>query len=259
MGTIDSGVQDVLSDSTSTTTWAWMTGPVRTADLQDVKMDLWFAGMGAIKGRGAVQFSDDGVTWTDSEKELFASYVTDDGWSFGSSFSDLFSLSGTTPRTYCRFGLQLLNTTGSDVESAQARIRVHMRPLVAKVVSAGPRKVHSTGSTTTWSFVPLTEGVLGADIEEVRATFEVFCRSSQAKVKVGYQQTDTPDDLTSWGAATEVDGTTLTANDLSYGTSFVTLTPTKSHVRFGAMVQNASTDEIHAALMRLRLEYRRTC
>jgi hypothetical protein len=104
----------------------------------------------------------------------------------------------------------------------------------------GPRLVWTKESDTTALFVPLSGATVTDRINQLRATIDRDSSSGDCRLQAAYQETDTPDDPDSWGAAVAF-GSTADNNGILYPTAWSSVSFTKRHARFGALASNIST------------------
>lgn len=255
---LDTGEQAVLSNDETTPVFNPMTPSLPTGGTNEVRVTVWLAAVGATKVRPAIEFSDDGVNYTDAAKELDATYLTsaDEGFTYGDSFVSLFTLPSTTPRRFMRLGVQALNTTtGGNTESAQARLLVERRPIRSRSIMGRWTKVHTLGDTVNKNFIPMCDAVETDFIKELRFFWELAGSSGDLVMEAAYQETDTPDDLSSWSTPEAV-GSAVSSEGVVSGTTFTSVSLTKKFLRAGFLVYNDSGSDIEAARAWMLMEAR---
>lgn len=191
-----------------------------------------------IKVRIGVQFSNNPLEFTDTPKEL-TGYVTAAGWTLGNTWYDLFALAGTTPRMFVRFVALARNTSGALAESAQCRIRVRTKVMAVKRLAFVATKANTAGSDTTYAYTALTEVFETWGFGEHRAYLDLSSSSGGIRMQVGLQETDTPDDPTSW-VNTALLGTEVSVAGVIFPTSFASVTFTKKFGRYVLVCRDAA-------------------
>lgn len=245
---------DVLSGDPTTVVWNPVMLRVDTASLRELRFGIWLSGNSGVKVRPAIGFSNDGVTFTDAEKEFLAGYVSNAGWNFASTWYDVWALA-VTRRLYARIGVQALTLSGTLTHGTQMRLMVEGKPFTHDTSAFGPMKVHTVGSTSTRNFCPMSEAIPTARLAKQRVTLERFSSSGDIAVSAAWQETDTPEDSLSWSAATLV-GTDTTANGITFGTEFTAIVPTKRYLRWGASCKNISGTALEACRVILTIDTR---
>jgi hypothetical protein len=126
----------------------------------------------------------------------------------------------------------------------------------------GPRVVFTKGGTggANELFVAMTDGMSTADIDNVRASFELANSTGDLRLLVGYQLSD--EECTGWGGHTAlgVAGDKLESNGVKVPDGFTSLaTPIKGKlfIRFGFIVVNISGSNRELGEGSLRLDFRR--
>ena len=257
MGKITTGLIDIFSPgSPSTDNWIPATGPINSATVQNVLFGVELRGITDIKVRPGVQFSKDGITWSDAPKAIDLDtspneYATTAGWTYAASTDDIFNLSGVTPRLFCRFGFGVRNGSGSNIESGKARLRVACKPTNGKSYTAGPAKVNSDG-TTTPIFNALTGAIPTEGIDEIRGTLEMVGDSGDCEAQIAYQLSH---DGVTWDTAVTFESV-QNGNGTTWGTTFASVTWNKDFVRFGAVVDNGTAGSPQAAQVTIRVDVR---
>jgi len=116
-----------------------LTPVVRAVQVKEVLPDVWIGCKSKCKVRIGVGFSDNPIDFTAGiRKELFATYLTTPGWNYGSTYYDIWNLSGfTNPdyHLYVRFLALVLTTSSSTAyESMQLRVRFFGKPIVPQTI-----------------------------------------------------------------------------------------------------------------------------
>lgn len=268
MATWFSGPQSVWGDTT-TDRFVPVSDAIDTTFVKDARFAIW---LGAIVGAASpikvapgVQFSNDGVNWSDTPKRIDLSagtpYATTDGWAMGDgSYKDLFALAGVTPRLFLRWGLMGLNgTSGADTttQSALANLRADLKPIEAATVEAAWTKLHCAADTSVVVHA-LTEPIPTRDVAEYRLTLEwMEATTANLRLQGGYQLSDTPDTPSSWGAVTNI-GSLLSSPAITWGTTFAALAATtKRHIRFVLQCSKITGTTVEATFARMRVDTRR--
>lgn len=179
------------------------------------------------------------------------------GWTRGSTVYDLFNVTSATPATFFRFVALGLNTTGTLAGGGQ--IRILARPVALKVyrrLATGQVKANTKASDSASAQTPATTPFETAGIVEHRAVMEVVGISGPIKLQPSAQETNTPDDDTSWTSVGLL-GTEVTAVGTTFPTVFVAVAYTK---RYGRYVINAKNDtggaDVECATVRIIVEAR---
>lgn len=263
--TLDTGIVSIVTDDPTNDVVNAITAPMRAIDVKEVLPDVWLMGRTKAQVRLGVEFSDNpvdfitGVGVTVARKELFAGYITTQGWSYGAAWYDVFNLTGLVSvdyRLYLRF-VALAKTTSASTkaEGVQLRVLFHQKPLKSRTVSSPMVRVNTKGSNVTPTFLPVTDPLPAADVAAHRVTAEVMANTG-CSLTVGWQQSDTPDDVASWGTVTAL-GTAITGNAMVYPGKPVTVAPTKRAIRYGVQCLNVGAGtEIESALVRLTIDQR---
>ena len=110
--------------STSSTVEHAFTGPINAATVHKVRLSFELRGSsGQTKVAGFYQYSDDGESW-DASQALGPSFTTTEGWSYGTSFTDISTGTPATRKLYVRFGIAVKNGTGTEIEYGRARLQL---------------------------------------------------------------------------------------------------------------------------------------
>jgi len=267
-------LQSLVSASDTTGTWNPLTEGINTADLKEVRFRLWFDAVDSIEYLLAYQMSDDGVTWSSSYLYAFedpaTAYATptNAAWAYGDgSYLDItrtttwYSGGPTpTPRLFVRFGVFLINTSGSATQGAQCKMVVESKPLQSATRVFGPLRVNTAGSNSTWVFHPMSGPVPTERLTELRMTIEMAASSGDVDMQGWAQTTDDPSDPSSWTDwASGTITSTLAADGLDAGTTFTEVpsaNTAENWIRYGVRVKNTSSSGIEAAVARLRVDER---
>lgn len=116
-------------------------------------------------------------------------------------------------------------------------------------VNAGPKPVHTKGSTSTTALTVMTSPIDGAKAQKARVHIKIDESSGDVEGRVVVQ---TSNDLVTWGSATTLTGyTTFTSTaGWTFGSTYATVTDAP-YVRFAIEARNvAGTTK---ACMRCRL------
>lgn len=257
--TLDTGITEVVTDDGTNDVANPLTAPIRAIELEEVRFDLWMMALTAnMQARIGVQFSNDPLDFSSATAHVVASsYKSTPGWNYGTSWYDLsdLGLSDSDYKLYLRFvALCKRTVAGSALESAQLRLRVHQRPVRSRVLSSAMVRVHSLGSTTVASFVPMTDPVRTDDVAVHRVAMEVAANLG-VSVQPGWQETDTPDDASSWSSATAIE-TAVTTDTVSFPGNVAAVSFSKRYARYGVLCKNVSGTPLKSALAQLFVEQR---
>ena len=252
----DSGVLDFISGDATTDVITPLSGPMPSGDWGTVTVDLWLRALTA-KVRIGVQFTNNPSEFTAAAKELAVTYVTAVGWTRGTTLFNLFAVTGATPATYFRFVAMALNTSGSLAGAGQIRIVVTPTPFnVFKRLASPYVRANTKASDSSYAYTPAVPVFETAGITGQRVMLDVAGVSGAIKVQAGSQETDTPDDASSWANVGTV-GSEVTAVGVVFPTVFVAVTFTK---RYGRYVVSAKNDtggtEVESAMVRIVVEAR---
>jgi hypothetical protein len=120
----------VWTDGTTTAKFHPMSKPIEATGLIAVRVSTEMGeDSGSCKIRPALRYSDDGVTY-DTSKEIVATYRITEGIDWGTTYVDITTLAGTTPRAYVQFGVHAANESAGAIQVCNATIRVEPRELV---------------------------------------------------------------------------------------------------------------------------------
>jgi hypothetical protein len=249
---------DILANDASTPLWnpRILPRPLNTTMLREIRLAGFLSGNSGLKVRGGIDFSSDGVNFPSASKELGTTYFNSVGWNHGTVWHDVWALTGVTRQLFARIGVQTLTNSGTRTEGAQLRLLVEGKPFWSETMTFGPRKVHTRGSTTAL-FCPMSEPIQATRIRELRATVDRSTSSGAFSTQPGWQETDTPEDPSSWSAVT-LFGSATTADGYSPGTDFTTITLTKRYLRFGMSSFNPAPigTTYEAGVVALRVDVR---
>lgn len=247
----ETGLQEVISNSWTSggKLFNVLTPAFDSTQLNAVRLGIYLDAP-LQKATPGVQWSDDGVNW--GTPTSIGTFSATQGWTFETA--SLFTLS---PKNFARFGAFVLNSTTSDAanRTGQAKLRLERRSQFGRSLNAGPQKVNTKGSTSTGAFHPLTSVVPTARFNKIRRTLVLATTSGDVKLEAAYQQTNTPDDETTWDAAVGF-GSVVSSEGISFGAGFTTASLTKKWARFGVIAKNISGSDLEACLASLRVDLR---
>jgi hypothetical protein len=256
-GGFDSGIVDLLTGDSTTITTSPLSGAMRTGEWKSMTIDAWARALVAAKFRIAVQWSDNPAEFTGTPDYFNSTYITANGWTRATTVFDLFSIAGTTPKTWFRFVAQGLDTSGTLAGGGQIRIVVKPSPMVCfhRLTSSYVR-CNTKASDSTACFTPVSDVIPTTGITENRVVIDVVAITGAIKLQVGIQETDTPDDPTSWTSVSTY-GSEVTSTGVTFPTAFTAVSFTR---RFARYVMSAKNDtggtEVEAGLVRLIVEAR---
>lgn len=260
MNNLRSGPVDLVSNATGTDLWNPMTEAFSTNDIKEIRFAISLSGLGLLKAKPAVQFSNDGINWTDTPAPVNLSagspYATTTGWTFGDGAWTSVASLGSNRRLFIRFGVLTLNTSGSLWEGAQADLWIQVKPLTANSVTVGPSRVYC--NSTTALFIPLSGPIAAEDVAELRATVELASAAgSTLGVKAAWQEANEPSVPADWTTTTGFGTERTTGDGITWALDFSAIgTVTKRFLRFGVLVRNTSSATIQACQATLRVDYR---
>lgn len=237
---IDTGVQDIVAADDTADLSNPLTGPILACTLKKVKVAAMLRAIVGLKMRVGVQFSNNPMEFTDAPKELTAAYWNTAGWNRSNTAVDLFALAGTTPRVWLRF--VALTQTPSSVTlagSAEALVQIMATPVRYLRVQGPWRKVNTRGSDSTYATHPVTGAIDALGFTEQRVMVEVADLTGPMGVTVVYQETNTPDDPTSWTDVGTI-GSELTAAGMTFPTIFSATAFTMRWGRWAVKARNAT-------------------
>jgi len=256
MRTIDTGYLDLLSASSTNDTLNAVTGALPVFDIWNVQADVFIRARTLCQVRMGVQFSNNPFEFTDAAKELSATYFTNAGWNDDNTWHDIFALAGVTPRLFVRFVALGKNTSGSGSESMQIRVMIRVKPFRSRLVNTAFRRANTKGNDATWNAVPMSNPIATEGFSSHRVALDVSSMTGGLDVGLGYQQTNTPDDPSSWGTVTTL-GSTVSADGVVFPTAFSSVSFTKKFVRYVVNCRNTSGGtEIEACHCAVRIELR---
>ena len=151
-------------------------------------------------------------------------------------------------------GLAQTTAASTLAEGSQVRVRMRMKPVRAATFAGPMARVNTKGSTAASTFHPLNEPISSEGVAVHRVTAEVAANTG-CSLTVNWQQTDTPDDVTSWVTGGTL-GSAMTTNGMFYPGKPVAVAPTKGHLRYGVTALNIAGTGIEAALARLVVDVR---
>ena len=258
MRTIDTGYVDILSCSSSADTMTVLTGAIPAYDLRDVAADVFIRAKTLCQVRIGVQYSHNPFNFSDTPKELWASYKSTLGWNDDTGFTNIFTLASTTPKLFVRFVALAKNTSGSGTESMQIRVLLRCKPLRSRLVTTEIRRVNTKGTDASSATCPISDPIATEGFSEYRLHGEITSMTGGIEATMGYQETDTPDDPTTWSAATSI-GSAATSDGVILGTTFTSITFTKKYARYVVLGKNsAGGTAIEACHCSMRIELRST-
>ena len=256
MRTIDTGYLDILSASSTADTITPISGALPAFDIRDVQADVFIRARTSCQVRVGVQFSNNPFEFTDAAKEIVAAYYTNAGWNDDNTWHDIFALSGVTPRLFMRFAALGKNTAGSATESMQIRATIRIKPFRARLVNTTIRRASSKGSDASWNAVPMSNPIATEGFSSHRVAMDISSITGGLDAGLGFQQTNTPDDPSSWGTVTTL-GSTVSADGVVFPTTFSTVSFSKKFVRYVLNCRNTTGGtEIEACHCALRIELR---
>lgn len=253
----DSGILDFVSRDTAIEVVSVLGGPMLAGDWGTFTIDLWLRALTATKARIGVQFSNNPAEFTDAPKELAATYITGNGWTRGTTAFDLFNVTGATPRTFFRFVVLALNTSGGMAGGGQIRIVATPNPQkVFHRLTTAYVKANTKASDSAAAHTPATGVFPTAGVTEHRVILDVVGTSGAIKIQAGCQETDTPDDASTWSNVGSV-GSEVTAPGVTFPTNFASVTYTKRFARYVIYGKNDTGGaEVESAMVRLIVEVR---
>lgn len=119
------GPETVWTDGTVTDIFQPLSDPLPSAPLVSARiyLEITEASNANLRTRPALRYSADGVTW-DASQPINTTYVTGGGTQAGTSFVDLTTLAGVTPKAWVQFGVQVKNNTAGVYEIAHTALIV---------------------------------------------------------------------------------------------------------------------------------------
>jgi hypothetical protein len=236
---IDTGFQDIVAADNAADLSNPLTGPILAYTLKNVKLAAELRAIVGLKMRVGIQFSNNPMEFTDTPKELSGTYWNTAGWNRSNTAVDLFNLTGTTPRVWLRFVALTQTPSGTVAGSAEARIQIAPEPIRSQRVQGPWRKVNTRGSDSSYATHPVTGAIDVLGFTEQRVIIEVADLSGSMGVTVVYQETNTPDDPTSWTDVGTV-GSELTASGMRFPTAFSATAFTMRWGRWAVAVRNGT-------------------
>ncbi len=236
---IDTGFQDIVAADATADLNNPITGPILACTLKNVKVAVLLRAIVGLKVRIGVQFSNNPMEFLDAPKELSGTYWTAAGWNRSNTAVDIFSLAGTTPRLWVRFVALTQTVSGTLAGSAEARVRITPAPVRVQRVGGPWRKVNTRGSDSTPATHPATGGVEVLGFAEQRVLIEVADLTGALGVTVIAQESNTPDDPTSWSDVAAI-GTEITAAGVTFPTTFTATAFTMRYGRWAVRVRNGT-------------------
>jgi hypothetical protein len=258
--TIDTGIVDLLTDDASNDVVTPLTGAVRAIEMKDVQLDVWILARTMAQVRIGVEYSNNPVDFYSgvSRKELFAGYLTTAGWNYGTAWYDLFNVTGLADADYKLYtrlvGLAKTTMSSTKAEGMQLRALIRQKPIRPQTLASPFVRVNTKGSTSVSNFTPITGPMSTDGVAIHRVTTEVAANSG-CSLTVEWQQTDTPDDVTSWATGGTV-GSSITGTGMTYPGKPVSVSPSKRSMRYGVQSLNVSGTEIESAIVRFVIDQR---
>lgn len=118
------GPSPVWTDGSTNPSFRPLSDPMQAKGLISVRVSTEMSeDSGNCKIRPALRYSNDGITW-DADKEIVAGYRTTEGVDWGTTYIDITTLAGTTPRAWVQFGVQAANEAGTAINVCNATLRV---------------------------------------------------------------------------------------------------------------------------------------
>lgn len=124
---------DVVYSKGSSTDWMFhpMSRAIGVAEVTAIRVSMKLdQDSGGCAARPALRFGDDGLTW-DNAKEIDTNFFNAPGIVYGGAYVDILGL-GTAPRNYVQFGVQVRNTSGSNLEFCKATLAVQVKQSPSK-------------------------------------------------------------------------------------------------------------------------------
>lgn len=257
---IDTGLLPIWSQGNASPLFIPMTGAINTAGVSSARVAY---NIESDSGNGsynvAYQMSNDGETWSATVTGLGSSSTTT-GWNYQESAA---SSIATDQRLFVRFGIEMKNSSGTNINTALGQIRLELTETQGFTAVSGPTKVFSDGSASSGLFHALTGAIPYEAISSVRASLELQADSGDAIAKAGYQVSNDGENWFS-GDASASEGTWTTfgsarnGDGRTYGTTFSSFAPSekKQWVRFGVDCYNGTAGAAQSCLATLRVDYR---
>ena len=253
---IDTGFREATAADATADLCIPLTGAILAYTLRNVKLSLLLRAIVGLKGRLAVQFTNNALEWLDTPKELTAAYWNTPGWNRSDTAVNIFTLSGCTPRTFVRFVLLTQTPSGTLAGSAQVRARISAVALRAQRVPGPWSRVNTKGSDSSYAVHALTGAIDVMGYTEQRVMVELAGLTGGMGVTILTQQTNTPEDRTSWTDVATI-GSELTAAGVTFPTTFSATAFTMRYGRWAAKVRNATAGvDVEACLVALVAEIR---
>ncbi|GDX83012.1 hypothetical protein LBMAG42_48230 [Deltaproteobacteria bacterium] len=124
-GSYTFGPVAVWTDGTVTDVFQPMSDPMPSASLVSARIFLEITEATAtnLRTRPALRYSADGVGW-DAAQPINTAYVSGNGVQAGTTFVDLTTLAGVTPKAWVQFGVQVKNNAQGNYEIAHTVLLV---------------------------------------------------------------------------------------------------------------------------------------
>jgi len=255
----DTGMIGVISDDPTNDVANPITPTIRAIDLKDLMIDVWIGARTKAQVRIGIQFSDNPIDFSGGvQKEFTAGYLSTAGWNYGSTWVDIWNLSGLANADYKMFAriVALVKTTNSStkLESMIVRVRAQGKPIRPRTQSTPWTLANSAGSTGSGAFHPCS-GAIPADGVAFHRVMTELAGDTDISALVKWQETNTPDEVSTWAAGGTV-GTAITANGVTYPGKIVAVSPTKRYMRYGIDVSNGAGTDIEGVRARMTIEQR---
>lgn len=257
MQQIDTGWQQIATSGSTSGNGLFMalTGAMSSVGLGSVQLTLEQSGVVGGEVKPAVQYSDDGVSWSAGNvKDLWSSWETADR--VAEATWHTIPPSGAD-RPFVRFGVRARRaTSGSAFESHSVRLLIRAQPIAAaRTVKAGPMVV-ATGDGAT-EFRPMTDPMPLRNIAKVRYTWRNDGSTPACQTLPAYEVSS--DGIIWTGLATSAH-TTLEGDGLQYPNSTVDwedVTDDEEFVRFGVQVsRGAGALDVEMCTCTMRIDLR---
>lgn len=258
----DTGLIDLVADNPSSDVVNPLMAPVRAIELKDALFDIWLMGRTKLQARLGVEFSNHPLDFYTpslvSRKELTAAYQTGTNWTYGSTWHDLFNVTGLVDADYKLYlrlvALATTTSASTKAEGAQMRVRMRTKPIAPRTHSSPWVRIATKGSTGTNNNTPVTDALPTENVAIHRVTVEMMANSG-VSMTVGWQETNTPDDLASWTSGGTL-GSAVSTNGIVFPGKPVAVAPSKRFMRYVGQSVNISGTDIEAALVRFVIDQR---
>lgn len=237
------------------------TGPLDTTLIKAMRASFNFvSGNANLEVRLAYQMSNNGITW--GTPTAVDDYVSTAGLEYNNSTVTSVT---TDQRLFVRFGIQAKNTSStSGIRHGKVSLRLQITPIEGSTLAVAGVGVWSNagGSAAAGVFHPLTGPIPAESAGQVRPSIEAEATTSGLSMQPALQLSD---DLVTWysesgsaGGFTTF-GSSVTGDDIDYGTDFADFTPAtpRQYVRFGVVAWGGSSGNYESGLASLRVDYRK--